>query len=52
VYAAIGGDPAPDGMPLLADGRRAVQITEAVLASAAEGGEWTEVATDLVEARS
>jgi len=48
-YAAIEGAPA-NGMPRFADGRRAVLITEAVLASAAEGGEWTDVATDLVEA--
>jgi predicted dehydrogenase len=51
VYAAIGGDPAPDGMPVFADGRRAVQITEAVLASASDRGAWTDVATSLVEAR-
>jgi predicted dehydrogenase len=50
VYAAIRGDGAPDGTPSFADGRRAVRITEAVLASAAEGGEWVDVASDLVEA--
>ena len=37
-------------MPRFADGRRAVQITEAVLASAAAGGAWTDVAAiDLAE---
>ncbi|HEX2161676.1 MAG TPA: Gfo/Idh/MocA family oxidoreductase [Thermoleophilaceae bacterium] len=51
VYAAIAGDPEPEGLPLFADGRRAVQITEAVLASAAADGAWTDVAADLVEAR-
>ena len=43
-YAAIrGADPA-DGLPTVADGLRATQLTEAVLRSAADGG-WTEVAT-------
>ncbi len=51
VYAAIGGEPVADGMPVFADGRRAVRITAAVLASAAEDGAWTPVAGDLVEAR-
>jgi predicted dehydrogenase len=51
VYAAIRGEGVADGMPTFADGRRAVRITEAVLASAAEGGAWTDVAEDLVEAR-
>jgi predicted dehydrogenase len=51
VYAAIRGEGVADGMPTFADGRRAVQITEAVLASAADGGAWTDVAEDLVEAR-
>jgi predicted dehydrogenase len=35
-YAAIDG-PAPDGLPVFADGARAVRICEAVLASAASG---------------
>jgi predicted dehydrogenase len=51
VYAAIRGEGVADGMPTFADGRRAVRITEAVLASAAEGGAWTEVAGHLMEAR-
>ncbi|MDW5594369.1 Gfo/Idh/MocA family oxidoreductase [Conexibacter stalactiti] len=42
-YAAIRSGEAPDGLPLFADGRRAVQITEAVLSSAAAGGAWTDV---------
>ena len=42
VYGAIRGDDEPDGMPRFDDGRRAVQITEAVLASAA-GESWTDV---------
>jgi predicted dehydrogenase len=42
-YDAIrGGEPA-DGLPTLADGARAVRLTEAVLASAAERS-WVEVA--------
>jgi predicted dehydrogenase len=51
VYGAIRGGAVPDGMPRFADGRRAVRITEAVLASARAGGQWTDVATDRVEAR-
>ncbi|MDP9135637.1 MAG: gfo/Idh/MocA family oxidoreductase, partial [Actinomycetota bacterium] len=51
VYTAIRGEPVPEGMPRFADGRRAVQITEAVLASAGEDGGWIDVASDLVEAR-
>jgi predicted dehydrogenase len=51
VYAAIRNDAAPEGLPRFADGRRAVGITEAVLSSAAADGAWTDVATDLVEAR-
>jgi predicted dehydrogenase len=42
VYGAIRGGDEPDGMPRFDDGRRAVQITEAVLASAAEES-WTDV---------
>ncbi|HMJ02377.1 MAG TPA: Gfo/Idh/MocA family oxidoreductase [Conexibacter sp.] len=42
-YEAIRTGEAPDGMPTFADGRRAVQITEAVLDSAAAGGAWTDV---------
>ena len=49
-YTTILGREAPEGLPRFADGRRAVQITEAVLASARDGG-WTEVATpELTEA--
>jgi len=49
-YAAISGD-APEGLPRFADGHRAVQITEAVLASARDGA-WTAVASpELAEAR-
>jgi predicted dehydrogenase len=40
-YTAIAGE-APDGLPLFADGRRAAQITEAVLTSASRR-DWTEV---------
>jgi predicted dehydrogenase len=40
-YAAIGGDE-PDGLPRFADGRRAAQIVDAVLASAA-AGTWIDV---------
>lgn len=43
-YAAIGGA-TPDGMPTFADGLRAAVITEAVLASAATGGAWLDVAS-------
>jgi hypothetical protein len=40
-------------MPRFADGRRAVQITEAVLDSASTGGTWTAVpAVELEGARS
>jgi predicted dehydrogenase len=42
-YAAFAGDAPADGLPGLADGTRAVRITEAVLASARRG-EWVEVA--------
>jgi len=42
-YAAIRTGELPEGMPRFADGRRAVQITEAVLDSAATGGAWTDV---------
>jgi len=42
VYRAIRGEGEPDGMPRFDDGRRAVQITEAVLASAADES-WTDV---------
>jgi predicted dehydrogenase len=43
VYTAIRTGEIPDGMPTFADGRRAVQITEAVLDSAAGGGAWVDV---------
>jgi len=42
-YAAIRNGSAPEGMPTFADGRRAVRITEAVLASASAGGAWIDV---------
>ncbi len=42
-YAAFAGEGAADGLPRLADGARAVRITEAVLESARRG-EWVEVA--------
>ncbi len=41
-YALIGGAAAADGLPMLADGVRAVALTEAVLESAAARG-WVEV---------
>jgi predicted dehydrogenase len=50
VYAEIRGERAPNGVPRFADGRRAVQITEAVLTSAAADGEWTAVAADSLVA--
>ena len=43
VVAAIAGEPV-DGLPTFASGVRAAAITEAVLASAADGGAWTTVA--------
>jgi predicted dehydrogenase len=43
-YDAIRGAEAADGLPTLADGARAVRLTDAVLASAAERG-WVEVAS-------
>ncbi len=42
-YAAMRGAE-PEGLPTFADGYRAAVLTEAVLGSAARGGEWTEVA--------
>ncbi|HST69139.1 MAG TPA: Gfo/Idh/MocA family oxidoreductase [Solirubrobacterales bacterium] len=42
-YAAFAGEAPADGLPGLADGARAVRITEAVLDSARRG-EWVEVA--------
>ncbi|HVK22291.1 MAG TPA: Gfo/Idh/MocA family oxidoreductase [Actinokineospora sp.] len=42
-YRAVNGE-APDGLPTFADGLRAVRITDSVLASAAAGGAWIEVA--------
>ena len=49
-YATFRGEEAPEGLPGFADGRRAVQITEAVLASAGDRA-WTQVATpELTEA--
>jgi len=43
VYAAIAGD-TPEGLPTFEDGYRSAVLTEAVLASAAADGRWTEVA--------
>jgi len=43
VYAAIDGEH-PVGLPTFEDGYRSALLTEAVLASAAGGGRWTEVA--------
>ncbi|MGJ0388921.1 Gfo/Idh/MocA family protein [Microbacterium sp. CGR1] len=43
VYAAIGGAD-PMGLPTFEDGYRSAVLTEAVLASAATDGRWTEVA--------
>ena len=43
VYYAIGGGPAPEGLPTFADGARAVELTGAVLSSARDGG-WVDVA--------
>jgi predicted dehydrogenase len=43
VHAAIADGAAPDGMPVFADGLRAVRLTEAVLESAAEQ-RWVDVA--------
>ena len=48
VYAAIRTGTPPEGMPQFADGLRAVQLTEAVLASAAGGGAWTDVPAPAV----
>jgi predicted dehydrogenase len=42
-YEAVRSGDVPDGLPVFADGLRAVRITEAVLASAATG-EWVDVA--------
>jgi predicted dehydrogenase len=42
-YSAVRGEDTPDGLPTFADGLRAVRVTDAVLASAAAGGAWTEV---------
>jgi predicted dehydrogenase len=43
-YAAIRGETAPEGLPRFSDGRRAVRITESVLASSRNGAAWTDVA--------
>ncbi|MCM3780147.1 Gfo/Idh/MocA family protein [Microbacterium hydrocarbonoxydans] len=42
VHAAIGGA-RPEGLPTFEDGWRAAVLTEAVLASAADDGRWTEI---------
>ena len=49
-YAAIRSGEAPEGMPDFVDGRRAVRVTEAVIASAADGGAWVTVPA-VAEAR-
>ncbi|MEV4810970.1 Gfo/Idh/MocA family protein [Micromonospora avicenniae] len=41
-YRAVRGE-VPDGLPTFTDGLRAVRITDAVLASAASDGAWTQV---------
>lgn len=41
-YAAMAGA-APEGLPTFEDGHRSAVVTEAVLASAADGGRWVEV---------
>jgi predicted dehydrogenase len=43
VYAAAAGNP-PDGLPTFADGLRAAQLTDSVMASAASGS-WVDVPT-------
>ncbi|SIR29794.1 Gfo/Idh/MocA family protein [Micromonospora avicenniae] len=43
-YRAVRGE-VPDGLPTFTDGLRAVRITDAVLASAASDGAWTQVPT-------
>jgi predicted dehydrogenase len=43
VYSAIEGSEPPDGLPIFADGLRATEITDAVLASSREG-RWVDVA--------
>jgi predicted dehydrogenase len=47
-YAAARGE-RPDGLPTFADGLRTVRITEAVLASAASGGDWVEIPAAVAE---
>ena len=42
VYAAIEGDEPAEGLPVFADGLRAAEITDAVLASSREG-RWVDV---------
>ncbi|MBQ0905598.1 Gfo/Idh/MocA family protein [Micromonospora sp. U21] len=44
-YRAVRGEDVPDGLPTFTDGLRATRITDAVLASAAADGAWTEVPT-------
>jgi predicted dehydrogenase len=51
VYAAIRTGAAREGMPVFADGRRAVRIAEAVLDSAAGDGAWTDVPATGAAAR-
>jgi predicted dehydrogenase len=43
VYAAIRDGEDPDGLPRFADGVRAARLTDAVIASAAQQGRWTDV---------
>ena len=42
-YAAVRGEQ-PEGLPTFADGLRSAAVVDAVLASAAADGAWTEVA--------
>jgi predicted dehydrogenase len=44
-YAAARGEE-PDGLPVFADGARSACVVDAVLASAAADGAWTDVPTD------
>jgi predicted dehydrogenase len=44
-YAAARGDD-PDGLPLFTDGARSARVVDAVLASAAADGAWTDVPTN------
>jgi len=45
-YAAMATGTVPDGLPTIADGVRAAAVTDAVLASARDGGGWAAVGTN------